>query len=660
MPSSTDCWGIEVGANAVKAIRLRRSGSTISVVDFDVLPFKKILTTPDTDADEQIRVALDQFLLKHEVKRSTVMVSVPGHMAFARFAKLPPVEPKKIPDIVKFEAVQQIPFPIDEVEWDYQTFQDSDAPDVEVGIFAITKTRLHPWLQHFQTMNIPVHGVVLSPVAVFNALNHDLDLADRSNGTILMDIGTQSTDLIITEGHRAWLRTIPLGGNHFTEALVKSFKLSFTKAEKLKREAATSKYARQIFQAMRPVFVDLVQEVQKSLGYYQSLNRDAELGQLIGLGSTFRLPGLQTFLKQQLQIEIKRLDHFEKIEAEGREAATFAENALSMSPAYGLALHGLGLGRVSCNLLPRPVIRQQVWKSKNKWFAAAAAVIVAGVAVAYGSLQWTRAGYNTSENEQLRRDVSQITDRAADAWTDWQQASAQNDPRPKITNLNRMLAMRTLWPSIVRDVDQALMAVEPQQVLLDGNTSAIQQIPRNQRRYLAITNISANYSYAGRSASTEPRFDGPSMTTSTTPERSVDWDARPPKYTITVAGFTPYNTADESQADFLENRFIQALAQRGRNDSGPYYIPNTSSIKIDSITQITGKSDDNPSGSPSNRFQDRDDFDGPPMGNQAQDQPVGPQAILEAQPGDWRFVIQWEISLRDPSRVVDARNTEAQ
>jgi hypothetical protein len=113
MPKATDCWGIEVGSNAIKAIRLQRQGADVSIVDFDVIPFKKILTTPDLDVDEAIRVGLDQFVNRHNLSKSGLVVSVPGHMAFARFAKLPPVEPKKIPDIVRFEAVQQIPFPIE-------------------------------------------------------------------------------------------------------------------------------------------------------------------------------------------------------------------------------------------------------------------------------------------------------------------------------------------------------------------------------------------------------------------------------------------------------------------------------------------------------------------------------------------------------------------
>jgi len=63
------------------------------------------------------------------------------------------------------------------------------------------------------------------------------------------------------------MRSIPIGGNNFTETLVKAFKLPFAKAEDLKRNAATSKYARQIFQAMRPVFADLVAEIQRSVGF---------------------------------------------------------------------------------------------------------------------------------------------------------------------------------------------------------------------------------------------------------------------------------------------------------------------------------------------------------------------------------------------------------
>ena len=58
------------------------------------------------------------------MKGGAVAVGVSGQQSFARFIKLPPVEAKKIPEIVRFEAIQQIPFPLDDVEWSYQLFQD--------------------------------------------------------------------------------------------------------------------------------------------------------------------------------------------------------------------------------------------------------------------------------------------------------------------------------------------------------------------------------------------------------------------------------------------------------------------------------------------------------------------------------------------------------
>src|SRR5690606_28282086 len=115
-----------------------------------------------------------------------------------------------------------------------------------------------------------------------------------------------------------------------------AFKLSYSKAEKLKQEASTSKYAKQIMQAMRPVFTDLLQDVQRSIGYYQSVHRDAELTAMVGLGSTFKIPGLRKFLGQQLQMEVVRLDEYRKIRVEGREAASFSENAVNFATAYGL------------------------------------------------------------------------------------------------------------------------------------------------------------------------------------------------------------------------------------------------------------------------------------------------------------------------------------
>jgi type IV pilus assembly protein PilM len=100
-------------------------------------------------------------------------------------------------------------------------------------------------------------------------------------------------------------------------------------------------------QAMRPVFSDLLQDLQRSIGYYQSMHQENELKLMVGLGSTFKIPGLRKFLGQQLQINVVRLDEFKRLSVTGREAASFSEHAVNMATAYGLALQGVGLAPIT-------------------------------------------------------------------------------------------------------------------------------------------------------------------------------------------------------------------------------------------------------------------------------------------------------------------------
>src|SRR5204863_3912776 len=119
-----------------------------------------------------------------------------------------------------------------------------------------------------------------------------------------LDIGADGSSLIITDGEKViWQRPIPLGGNHFTRALTKDLKLTFAKAEHLKRNATKSPDLKKILAALKPVLNDFVGEVQRSLGYFTNTHRDAYIQYMVGLGNAFRLPGLQRFLGEKLQLD---------------------------------------------------------------------------------------------------------------------------------------------------------------------------------------------------------------------------------------------------------------------------------------------------------------------------------------------------------------------
>ena len=76
-------------------------------------------------------------------------------------------------------------------------------------------------------------------------------------------------------------------------------KLTFAKAEHLKRNATTAQDPKAVFQAMRPVFNDLQTELQRSLGFFTNLDRTAKIGRVVAMGNAFKLPGLRRYLAQE-------------------------------------------------------------------------------------------------------------------------------------------------------------------------------------------------------------------------------------------------------------------------------------------------------------------------------------------------------------------------
>lgn len=480
-------WGIDIGNRALKAIRLSPGPDGLKVDDFDIVEHEQILSNSGDNRESLVTSALANFVQRHELKGAPVAIGVSGQASFARFIKLPPVEPKKIPEIVRFEAIQQIPFPLDEVEWSYQLFQDPQSPDVEVGIFAMRKELVSQHIKYFTDMGLNVQVVQMNPLAVYNAMYHD----QRIKGTtMIIDLGAENTDLIIAEGETIWLRSIPIGGNNFTETLVKSFKLKWDKAEKLKREAATSKYGRQILQQMKPIFNDLVSEIQRSIGFYASTHREARIARVLALGGTFRLPGLQKYVQQNLQVEVHRIDRLGGgAPTDARVATLFNENILSAVSAYGLAIQALDQARINSSLLPMKIRRERLWQEKTKWFGAAAAVFVAAACVPLASIYWSN--HNLEANRQLDQSNKNFYDTVNkyDGKWDSEVENAGAPDRTRAGNYESLRQGRELQTTLLADIANAVPRPSPE--LLTNDPKKMGQ--RIERKMIRIDRITEEY-----------------------------------------------------------------------------------------------------------------------------------------------------------------------
>jgi type IV pilus assembly protein PilM len=398
MAKSDAVWGIDIGQCALKALRCRphdKDEKRLVVEAFDYIEYPKILTQPEANRDELIKEALEQFVSRNDLAGEKVAIAVPGQSGLARFIKLPPVERKKIPDIVKYEARQQIPFALEDVVWDYQPLIGSEdegyAIETEVGLFAMKRDQVARHLKPLEDAGIDVEIIQLAPLAIYNFICFDrlnvegpYDPANPPQSTVIISLGTDTTDLVITNGYRVWQRSIPIGGNHFTKALTKELKLTFAKAEHLKRNAMKSENPKAIFQAMRPVFSDLVAEIQRSIGFFTSNNRNAKLGEMVALGNPMKLPGLQRFLSQNLDQQVKLVDQFNNL-ATGTATAgpQYKDNQLTFGVAYGLCVQAQEHAQLRTNLLPDEIITTRLVKAKKPWAVAAVALLLIGLTINY-------------------------------------------------------------------------------------------------------------------------------------------------------------------------------------------------------------------------------------------------------------------------------------
>ncbi len=607
-------WGVDIGQVALKAVKLRNAEGELQIEAFDIIEHAKILSEPDADRRQLIRSALEQFLARNNTSDAAIAVAVPGQSSFTRFVKLPPVDAKKIPNIVRYEAEQQIPFAIDDVIWRWQTFIDPDSPDMEVGIFAMKQIDVHEMLDRFTDVGLNVEMVQMAPLALYNFMVHDGQTSPEG-ATLLADVGADKTNLVVADGPRMWTRTIQIGGNNFTEALVKAFKLSFAKAEKLKRTATTSKYAKQVFQAMRPVFADLVQEIQRSIGFYTATHRNTRFKKIVGLGNGFRLPGLQKFLEQNLNISVVPVDSYNKVVPSGAVSAPqFTENVLSLAVAHGLALQALGVAPLKTNLLPQEIATKRTWARKRPWFAASAAALLLALAMPL---------YNSSRIVATLEDPSNLAklDAAREAVAKRQAIQRQETDlraqldkyRADIAKYKQLFAYRDLWPTLQAMVWKSLSdaKVAHDQNLFDKYVNAaddkdrlarlddIKRIPRRSREVFFVKSMSAVFctdidsekadasSDTGRSPGNMP---GPIMQPGGTnkPDAGAAKTGGRPGFKIIVHAQTPLLPADaDLKLEIAVKEFGASFAKEHRlfdiPDKG-YKVTDYSKVSAEAAT----------------------------------------------------------------------------
>jgi len=476
-------WGIDIGNTSLKALRctLSEEPGKVEALACDFIEHSKVLTQPGTDAAEVLAETLQTFLSRNTTKGDRIAISVSGQNTISRFLPLPPVDPKKIPDVIRYEAKQWLPFDLNDVVFDFQPLgkpvqdaDDSALVDATVGMFAIKRDVATKTLAPYLSRAVDIDSIQSSPIALYNFVAFDqLPPApeERTDDTppeslITLNIGTDATDVVITNGESIWTRNIPLGGNSFTKALTRELQLTFSKAEYLKRNIMTSKdpeEQKRVITAMRPVFNDMVNEVNRSLEYYLTLNRKAKFSGIVALGNAGKLPGLRQFLAQNLGYEVVRLNRFNHlVGAEVTATQLFKENLPSFAVCYGLALQQLGISSLKTNLIPREVVIDRIIREKKPWALVAAAALLLGITIQFAGATgaYSRVANDAYTSAANKADAAQKFASGLKSQTS-QAVSAFNSADEIGKKLTSNVEGRITWLELLRAVNAALPQSQP-------------------------------------------------------------------------------------------------------------------------------------------------------------------------------------------------------
>jgi type IV pilus assembly protein PilM len=355
---------------------------------------REILADPaaGTERNQQISEALSAMLRELGIKGGPIDYSVPGQSVFARFVKLPLVDPGKIERIIAFEAQQNVPFPIEEVVWDYQIIASSEADKIEVVLVAIKVDLLEGTNAAVEAAGLRTRRVDVAPMALYNAFR--FNYSELTGSSLVIYIGARTTNLLFVAPGRVFSRSIPIGGSSITSAIAKEFNESFDAAELRKRrdgfvslgspqgEASDPDVAR-IAQLICGILERLHAEVARSISFYRTQQQESRPERVFLCGGVASTPYVREFFHEKLQVPTEFFNPLRKVTVSSAVVAEeVARSAHLLGELVGLALRNTMTCPMELNLRPAVVVRRERLAQRQPSF------ILAGVCFVIGLLAW--------------------------------------------------------------------------------------------------------------------------------------------------------------------------------------------------------------------------------------------------------------------------------
>lgn len=511
----------------------------------------------DADFADLFSAVYNRLLAENNFVSHGLRIAISGQLAFTRLSKLPPLGEDKgrIEQIVEYEAKQTVPYPMNEVIWDYQLVKhtiksevpaaqdpevnpetgepvppkepEADIDEMEALFVAVKSDLVTEIAEIIQESGKDILSIEIAPTAFFNAARANQIGVTQCD--MILNIGGRCSSLVFADQGRVFARTIPIAGHSVTQQISKEFNISFSDAEELKRrhgfvalggayEEPDSEVAATISKIARNVMTRLHGEINRSINVWRSQyggNKPAHL--YLGGGSSL-MAYTPRFFNEKLRIPVDYLNAFQVV---GIGQDINKDQLLEVAPMFseliGLALKHIVSCPVDISLMPASIKRFKALQRKKPYFYASCVSIILCLLVFYWGVS-KRLDYDKARVEVAQVEVNKtnsLVEKVKGLKRDLDTAKAEYDEALMYINKRRQ------WPTLMNTI-QSLVPDKVWFTMLEG-TAEIGTVTTSDPFAQARARAAAANKPGGRRGGGKPGPASPQGPTFTTGTTEINW-----------------------------------------------------------------------------------------------------------------------------------------
>jgi type IV pilus assembly protein PilM len=338
--------GLDITTSSVKLIELAMTGGQYRVEAYAAEPTPQNAMNEKTIVDaEAIGEAVRRAVKRSGARSRDVAIAISGDAAITKVIQMPAgLRPSELESQVEMQADQYIPFPMDEVSYDFEVLGTSDK-DTETNDVLLVATRTENVDQRQAAVSAAGLSATIVDVEAFAVENacklmtHQMPDGGIDRTIAVADFGASSTTFSVLKNLKViYTRDFAFGGQQLTEEIMRTYGLSMEEAGRAKKEGGLpGNYQSEV---LDPFIDDMTQQVSRSLQFYLASGSGREQPEkLLICGGCANITGVADVIASRVGIAAEKGDPLGQMRLSSRaKAQAVQRDATALLTACGLAL----------------------------------------------------------------------------------------------------------------------------------------------------------------------------------------------------------------------------------------------------------------------------------------------------------------------------------